>query len=114
MAIQMASLLTEGWPKSVSFFSACACTPDARANSSAAMTVLMVPPLGQRNIGHVARQHTIDRDPEQAVEYEPDHADGQERDEDAVGLQQDRRLLQQEADAGVRGQDLGRDDAHEG
>src|SRR2546421_1461289 len=104
----MASLLTEGWPKSVSFFSACACTPVASATSSVAMMVLMLPPLGKRDIGHIARQHAVDRDAEKAIDDEADHADGQQRDEDAVGLQEHRRLLQQEADARIRRQDLRR------
>src|SRR6478672_8085040 len=106
----MASLLTDGWPNSVSFFSPCAGAAPASASASTATMVLIRPPLSKCDIGHVARKHAVDGDAEQPVEDEAEHADREQRDEDAVGLQEHRRLLQQETDARVRRQDLGRDD----
>src|SRR3954451_24634473 len=110
----MASLFTDGWPKSVSFFSPCAGAPVASASMSSATRVLIPSPLGKGDIGHVARQHTIDGDAEQPVEDEADYADREQRDEDAVRLQEHRGLLQQEANTRVRRQDLRGDDTHEG
>src|SRR5436190_4351750 len=110
----MASLFTDGWPKSVSFFSLCAGAAPVSASISSATRVLIQPPLGKGDIGHVARQHTVDGDAEQPVDDEADDADGKQGDEDAVRLQQYRGLQQQEVDAGGRRQDLRGDDAHEG
>src|SRR6476469_6810107 len=112
-ASQIESLLTDGCPNSVIFRAVCA--PAGIANAAAAIATAAiivvfagmatsefgvdpVRPLAASRHGderHEARERTRHKKAEDAVEQESEQADREQRNEDAIRLQQHRGFLQQ-------------------
>src|SRR5262245_46178086 len=98
----MESLFTDGWPNNVIFSAGCCAPASIGANAkkqaknadgssrSIAISSSLSRVSNHRDVEHVAREHPIDQEAEQAIDGEAKDTDGQQRHENPVGLQEQR------------------------